>query len=169
MVAIRVRLEGGEELHRALADSELVAGPVKDMVAEAAFIVEAKAKALAPVDRGRLRASITSEIAPLEAQVYTNVMYAPMVELGTKPHVILPKNKKALAFQLGGKLGRGTRRRGRTGMIGGGAKIVVAKVNHPGTRPHPFMLPAAEALVRQAPRLLQRLARAIEAHWGRGR
>ena len=43
------------------------------------------------------------------------------IEFGTNPHVIRPANKKALAFEIGGE------------------KIIVRKVNHPGTRPNPFI------------------------------
>ena len=42
------------------------------------------------------------------------------IEFGTNPHVIRPVTKKALAFEIDGE------------------KIIVKKVNHPGTRPNPF-------------------------------
>ncbi len=45
--------------------------------------------------------------------------YAPFVEFGTAPHVILPVNGKALFWK--------------------GAAHPVRKVNHPGTKPNPFM------------------------------
>jgi hypothetical protein len=48
--------------------------------------------------------------------------YAAYVELGTKPHVILPKEKKALFWE--------------------GAEHPVGKVNHPGSRPQAFLRPA---------------------------
>ncbi|GAA2112453.1 hypothetical protein GCM10009759_55180 [Kitasatospora saccharophila] len=94
------------------------------------------AKALAPVDTGRLRASIRAIPAgggrfTYTVAVGTNVEYAADVEYGTAPHVILPNKKKALFWP--------------------GAAHPVAKVNHPGTAPHPFMRPAilrAEELLR---------------------
>ncbi|OKJ06822.1 HK97 gp10 family phage protein [Kitasatospora sp. CB01950] len=94
------------------------------------------AKSLVPVDTGRLRSSIRA--IPVgggrftyTVTVGTNVEYASDVEYGTAPHVILPKNKKALYWK--------------------GAAHPVARVNHPGTRPYPFMRPAvlrAEELLR---------------------
>ena len=48
--------------------------------------------------------------------------YAAYVELGTRPHEILPIAKKALFWP--------------------GADHPVGKVNHPGTRPQPFLRPA---------------------------
>ncbi|MBK6402087.1 MAG: phage virion morphogenesis protein [Rhodocyclaceae bacterium] len=64
-------------------------------------------------DTGRLAASLHSWATADEAGVGVSAIYAAIHQLGgqTKPHVILPRNKKALAF--GGH--------------------VVKKVNHPGS------------------------------------
>lgn len=48
--------------------------------------------------------------------------YAYYVEMGTRPHVIRPNGKKALFWA--------------------GAEHPVKKVNHPGTKPEPFLRPA---------------------------
>lgn len=73
-------------------------------------------------DTGRLAASITPFSDSTQAVVGTNVIYARIQNDGgtTRPHVIRPKNKKALAF--GGR--------------------VVKKVNHPGSKipARPFLL-----------------------------
>lgn len=86
-----------------------------------------RAKILAPVDTGRLRASIRIESRRLLTlrSVYTigsDVSYAPMVHDGTRPHQIRPKRPDGvLRFRMGGR-------------------IVYAKVvNHPGTRARPFL------------------------------
>ena len=55
--------------------------------------------------------------------------YAEAVEFGTAPHIIVPKNKKALAFSMDKK------------------KVIVKKVKHPGTRPQPYMRPAMHKAV----------------------
>ena len=85
---IQISLEGDREVKRALADPQLVAGPLKVMLAEAAFIVEAEAKELVPRDTGHLRDSIKTTLKPFGAIVGTPVVYAPHVEFGTRPHVI---------------------------------------------------------------------------------
>lgn len=54
--------------------------------------------------------------------------YAHMVEFGTRAHTIAPKAK---AMQIGGQ-------------------FVAGAVEHPGTRPHPFMRPAADAKFTEA-------------------
>ena len=66
---------------------------------------------------------------------YTLPLYAEFVEFGTAPHVITPKNKKALSFKIGGK------------------DILVKKVNHPGTRPNPFI---RDTFNRQTQEVLKR-------------
>jgi len=92
----------------------------------AARQVVARAKVLAPVDTGRLRASIRVERRSTLGlrqrwTVGSDVEYAPMVNDGTKPHIIRPKRAKALKFKMGGK-------------------TVYAKVvHHPGTRARPFL------------------------------
>lgn len=64
-------------------------------------------------DKGRLAASVVRASDATTAQVGTNVVYAAIHQFGgrTRPHVIRPRNKKALAF-------------------GGG---VFRQVNHPGS------------------------------------
>lgn len=72
-------------------------------------------------DSGQLAASIEPGSDTSSAWVGTNKVYAAIHQFGgqTRPHVILPRNKKALAF--GGR--------------------VVKKVNHPGSKidPRPFL------------------------------
>ena len=71
---------------------------------------------------GRLSRSVTDRYAEsanaFSGEVFTNVEYARIHEYGgqTKPHIILPKNKRALAFIMGGK------------------DIVVKSVHHPGSK-----------------------------------
>lgn len=86
-----------------------------------------RAKVLAPVDTGTLRNSIASDPVPkregtrLTINVQATANYAYHVNNGTTPHVIRPKNKKALRFSVGGK-------------------IVFSKwARHPGSKARPFM------------------------------
>lgn len=85
-----------------------------------------RAKVLAPVDTGRLRASIRVESRRTLAlrSVYTvgsDVEYAAMVNDGTRPHVIRPRRAQVLRFQAGGQV------------------VFARVVNHPGTRARPFL------------------------------
>ncbi|MEU0370637.1 HK97-gp10 family putative phage morphogenesis protein [Streptomyces sp. NPDC006283] len=101
---------------------------VKRAVERTRIDVQNEARRRAPVDTGRLRSSIVSRAEnsgrSVGYVVGTNVNYAAAVEYGTAPHVIKPLTKKALYWP--------------------GARHPVAQVNHPGTRPQPFMRPAVE-------------------------
>lgn len=59
-------------------------------LAKAVLVVERQAKENAPVDTGRLRASITSEVSGMEGKVRTNVEYASYVEHGTSKRPATP-------------------------------------------------------------------------------
>jgi HK97 gp10 family phage protein len=99
--------------------------------------VQNEARRRAPVDTGRLRSSIVHRVEERGTRFYdvsvgTNVNYAEDVEKGTRPHRIYPRNKKALYWP--------------------GAMHPVAYVDHPGTRPQPFLEPAiamADAWLRE--------------------
>ena len=115
----RVRLDRAE-LNRTIRGASR-----RDLEATARQVVN-RAKILAPVDTGRLRASIRIEsrrTLPLRS-VYTvgsDVEYARMVHDGTRPHVIRPKTANVLRFRVGGRW------------------VYAKVVHHPGTKARPFL------------------------------
>ena len=74
------------------------------------------------VNTGKLKNSIDIEIGEDEIIVYMED-YWEDVEFGTNPHIIKPKNRKALKFEVNGET------------------IFTKEVHHPGTRPSPFLRP----------------------------
>ena len=103
---------------------------VQKAIKKSAFNIESQAKknlaSNKSVVTGHLRRSIATKMGDLEATIHTsNVKYAVIVEKGSKPHIIRPKNKKALYWK--------------------GAKRPVKLVNHPGSRAKPFLIPAFES------------------------
>lgn len=77
---------------------------------------------------GDLRRSIVGRVESAERGVVsTDIPYAEYVEYGTRPHTITPKNGKYLAFK------------GRSGNM-----VFAKKINHPGSRPYPYMQPALD-------------------------
>ena len=101
----------------------------------AARQVVARAKVLVPVDTGRLRASIRVERRSFFGlrqrwTVGSDVEYAPMVNDGTKPHIIRPKRAQVLRFKVGGKT------------------VFARVVHHPGTRARPFLDRALQDVAR---------------------
>lgn len=85
--------------------------------------IQNDAERMAAVKTGKLRSSLYSEVNGLKARIgVRNVPYWSTVEFGSGPHIIRPRNKKALHWP--------------------GALHPVAFVNHPGTPAQPFLRPA---------------------------
>lgn len=98
----KLTLTGLEDLlARMQADPRAIDNALTQGMRLAGFLVEGRAKELAPVRTGTLRRSITSDVQQLGnrvvAVVGTNVRYAPYVELGTRRKVARPYLKPALA------------------------------------------------------------------------
>jgi len=66
------------------------------------------------------------EVGDGEASIQVLAPYAPYVVYGTAPHEIRPVNASVLAFEAGGQM------------------VFTKLVRHPGTKPNPFMMKAAE-------------------------
>ncbi len=111
---------------------------------ESAILVEGKAVEKVHVRSGALRQSITRKVGKLKAYVGTPLEYASHEEFGTRPHVIVPKNKKFLSFMIGGK------------------RIFTKKVNHPGTPAHPFLRPALFTSIRQIKNIFAKWYKAVQ-------
>jgi hypothetical protein len=81
-------------------------------------------------------------------QIGVHVPYASAVEFGTKPHVILPKRSRVLAWPAteGGRRlsGRARTKAGKPT----GPTAFATKVNHPGTKAQPYLIPAAKDAVK---------------------
>lgn len=94
-----------------------------------------QARINAPVDTGQLRASHKAEpVVVSGGKVTTSIsatgsskqQYALAVHEGTKPHVIVPRRKKVLSWK------------------GSEGRVFAARVNHPGTKPRPWLLNAVK-------------------------
>ena len=117
---------------------------VRQTVKNSAFNIEKSAKSNLTknksVDTGHLRRGISTDIKGLGATIHTsNIKYAPGVEYGTKAHIIRAKNKKALYWK--------------------GAKHPVKKINHPGSRAKPYLIPAFE---KEKDQFLEKLKEGIK-------
>lgn len=108
--------------------AEKLSGPVKQKLIERlADVAWAHAFWNAPRKTGYLASTIVKEFGEGEASINVLAPYAMYVVEGTKPHIIRPVNASVLAFQ------------------GASGKMVFTRlVNHPGTKPNPWMQQAAE-------------------------
>lgn len=107
-----------------------------------------EAKGLVPRRTGNLARTIrvgrvTDDSAEVLAGGKNAVGYAAAVEFGTKPHLIVPRRAKVLAW--GGQRTLGGRLRS-----GGRATNFARRVRHPGTKAKPYLRPGIERALTRA-------------------
>ncbi|HEX3861297.1 MAG TPA: HK97 gp10 family phage protein [Stellaceae bacterium] len=117
----QVQIVGLNQLTAKLAQAPQIAAPIlqRALTASQAILAKYTTKGIVPWRTGFLVQSFRAEVTTGMLRWFPTASYAPYVEFGTKPHVILPKDKKALYWP--------------------GASHPVARVNHPGTKPNPFL------------------------------
>lgn len=97
--------------------------------------IERAAKQNAPVDTGRLRSSITTEVMERRGipivKVGTNLEYAPAIEFGVEPFIITPDQAEALQWTDPDT----------------GEPVFATRVEHPGFPEQPFLLPAVDEVM----------------------
>jgi HK97 gp10 family phage protein len=99
-----IRVSGIKQAVKALEDyKDTKTERLEKTTSEATVNVDREAKKNAPVDTGRLRASIHRTAQGLEGTVYTNVEYAPYVEFGTGSKVDVPEGLEDYAKQFKGE------------------------------------------------------------------
>jgi hypothetical protein len=122
-------------------------GDTKAMLRALQIATVSEAQSRVPRKTGHLQRSIRpGRVADDFAIVEARTPYAAAVEFGSKPHVIRPKNARALAWPASGA-GRRLSGRRRTNS---GRLIFASSVNHPGTRAQPYLIPGAKAALRKS-------------------
>jgi hypothetical protein len=143
-LARATQLDGAEELQRRLA----AISDTRQLLGVIALRAVAEAKALVPRRTGNLGRTIRlgrvdKDSAEVLAGGKLKVGYAAAVEFGTKAHVIRPRRRKALAWGGSRTLAGGLRKGSR-------ATNFATKVNHPGTRAQPYLIPGIRKALRDA-------------------
>jgi hypothetical protein len=117
--------------------------PGTTLLPKLALAVVREQKLLVPRKTGNLGRSIhVGSITPTQAETIASADYAAFVELGTRAHEIRPRRRKALRFAASS----GDARLSGTPRSGGRVRFA-KRVQHPGTRAQPFMLPGAKKAV----------------------
>jgi hypothetical protein len=116
-----VTITGLDALVAKLRQAPEIAAPIllRALSASGAILAKHTVKGVVPWRTGFLTQSFRAELTAGQLTWSPTASYAPFVEFGTKPHVIVPKDKKALWWP--------------------GAAHPVRSVNHPGTKSNPFM------------------------------
>lgn len=118
--------------------------PDRDLMRKLAVLAIREQKLLVPRKTGNLGRSITiGAVSATRSETIARADYAVYVEHGTRPHTIVPKRRKALRWAAGNARLSGAPR-------AGGNVRFAKRVQHPGTRAQPFMLPGAEKAVTGA-------------------
>lgn len=100
----------------------------QQVMIQSANHIMAEMESRTPVKTGALRQSLAIKVETNKVIIGPNTPYAGFVEFGTKPHVIRPKRPDGvLVFTING------------------TKVFTKKVNHPGTKAQPYVVPAFEA------------------------
>lgn len=141
-----VEFIGGKQLSRRLHAISDGHGILKKLQLD----TTAEAKRLVPRKTGNLGRTIQpGMLTNRDALVVARARYARYVELGTRPHVIRPRNASVLRFPANGTAVT-LSGRARTGAVrAGGAYAFAKEVHHPGTKPQPFLVPGARKAVER--------------------
>ena len=108
--------------------SEKLSGPIRQKLIERlADVAWAHAFWNTPRKTGKLASTIVKQVGDGEAAIEVLAPYAMYVVKGTRPHVIRPVTASVLAFQSAS-----------------GKMVFTRLVNHPGTKPNPWLKQAAE-------------------------
>jgi hypothetical protein len=117
-----------------------LSGPLRQkLIEKLADVAYVSAFFGAPWRTGRLAGSLVKEVGDGEASIQALAPYAVYVVNGAAPHEIRPVNARVLAFEVGGKM------------------VFTAIVQHPGTKPNPFMQRAVEDARSKAEELFAEL------------
>jgi hypothetical protein len=144
-----VEIPNLEKFTAALRQAPEIAAPIlqRALSASQAILAKYTVKGIVPWRTGFLAQTFQAQLTTGMLRWFPTASYAPMVELGTKPHTIAPKSAKALYWP--------------------GAEHPVARVNHPGTKANRFMERIVQAaqpdITAMFGTALQQITRAIAA------
>jgi HK97 gp10 family phage protein len=143
MADFEVKIENLNELKEALRSYPKISEPILQKAVEYTGAILAKYTEKnnpVPFRTGRLLQSFSYSTGRLTGKWGPRVYYAPFVEFGTRPHLIMPRNAKVLAWETSGGGKYVTSASGKSYYKAGkGTMHFAAYVNHPGTKAQPFM------------------------------
>jgi len=152
-----VTIENLPELRRAFREYPKIAGPIlQRALIGTQFIFQKNTLKNDPVPwrTGNLLQSFRFKTSPFEARWFPTANYAAFVEFGTAPHPIYPVNARVLAWTTGGGGRYVTAASGRQYYKSTpGTTTFAMHVNHPGTKPKPYMRRIVEKSVPEITRL----------------
>jgi len=153
---LKLTIKENKILKKALTDPVTYRQPIDGFLRKAGFTVEGRAKKRAPVDTGRYRSSIKTEVQELRSIIGSNLVYAPFIEFGTRPHWPPLSALQPWARRHGFP-------RGRTG-----AFLVARAIARRGTKAQKVMTTSLKDSLGDIERLLKDTARDIQRRFKSG-
>jgi len=153
-----LEVQGLDELQAKL-QPELFGPPIREAMTKWALDTEARAKQYAPKDTGSLARSITHELAagtiPLQARVYTKMVYASVMEHGRRPGAKMPPSGVLLGWMR------------RHGIPQEMEFVLRRSIGRKGITARKFFSRAIKESQRRAEGFFNEASRKIEEMWGR--
>lgn len=144
-------------------DPSLIAQPARDFFTKIGITIQGRARENAPVDTGRLRASITYEVDSRQVPQYvrtgTNVFYGPYMEFGTGKFAVGGGGKRH--WPPGEALGVWAQRHG----FASGFQVARIIGMRGGLKPRKYLTSAAEDSVGDAESFLKEMEDNIAKAW----
>jgi HK97 gp10 family phage protein len=173
MTTTTIKIEGLEDLQRALERAPAEANAaLRNAMQRSTYRVQAEAQKRAPVDTGRLRASITTAVNQvpegIEGRVGSAVFYAPYMEYGTGTRTDGTGGKGGRHWPPAAALNVWARRHG-FGDAGGYAGWVVAwKIGvRGGLKPRRYLRGALQACIQAVHNEFDAAVARLASQWGR--
>lgn len=147
------------KLERMFRDFPEIAGPtLQKALTGTQFVFQKNTLKNDPVPwrTGNLLTSFRFRSTRDEARWYPTANYAHFVEFGTRPHTIRPRNARVLSWEGGGQRGYVTAASGRRYYKSSpGTRSFAMVVNHPGSKPKPYMKKIVEKSTQGVTNLFQ--------------
>ncbi len=148
------RYSGGKQFADSLRRSEpVILTSINQMLRKIGSIFRPVLKANTPHKTGKLRNSTTFQVlghagdqrleVRQNARTPAGKFYGHLVREGTRPHIIRPKNAKALRFQIGNKI------------------VFAKQVRHPGTQPNRYHIRAYDQVRGEVNKLMRELGASL--------
>lgn len=167
MAAQVIRVHGLQEAVRKLDGARLAGTPARKFLNRWRLFTEREGKNNAPIWRGHLRRSITSEVDdgafPTSARVGTNTEYAPAMEYGTGLLSEAPDRTGGRHHPSAAQLAPWAKSKGADPFA-----VANAIAQRGGLKPRRYLRKAAEASATKVPGWVTQMARDIEGQAGGG-
>ena len=150
--SVEIRIPNLTQVERKLG-RELFMPHLAWLLTQAALLAEREARQGAPKDTSALARSITHEVKPLSARVYSPLQYAIVMEEGRRPGAAMPPPQALLGWMR------------RHGIPASMAFVLARAIGRRGIKGRFFLKKAMDSVERSLPNLMSEMMRRIGTSW----